>query len=58
MELDGPGLTRGDYQGAIVLLDKGETAKAVYAHNLDSYTTAGAEVVKSLKSDKTTFTLG
>lgn len=52
------GLTRGDYQGAVILTDKGQTLKVVYAHNLDAFTAAGAEVVKKSLSDKTTFTLG
>ena len=49
----GAGYTKLDYQVAALLTDMGETAKLSYAHNIDPTTTAGAEVVKSLKSEAT-----
>eukprot|EP00884_Botryococcus_braunii_P018082 jgi/Botrbrau1/4958/Bobra.0122s0033.1 len=52
------GLTRPDYQGAVILTDKGQTLKVAYAHNIDAFTTAGGEVVKKSVPDKTTFTVG
>jgi voltage-dependent anion channel protein 2 len=54
----GAGYTGLDYQLAGLLTDNGDSVKLQYAHNIDPVQTAGAEVVRNLKTDETRFSVG
>lgn len=52
------GYTKADYQASLMLIDRGETVKASFTHNVDSTMTVGGEVMHSLTKSTTGFTLG
>lgn len=52
------GYTKADYQASLMLIDRGETVKASFTHNVDSTMTVGGEVMHSLTKQTTGFTLG
>lgn len=56
----GLGLNKPEFSAALLILDKGETLKASYLHNVnsDTKTTVAAEILHKLSTSDTTFTVG